>query len=641
MSAAPTISGTLSDQTTTSETPINPFSGATVGDANVGATDTLTITLSNEGAGGTLTDGTGFSGLVSIGAGVYTLTGTAAAITSELDALVFTPTKGQTNTLTTTTFTLSDVSSAYGTTSYASTPTLLTSFDESKVALPMAGLMSDAAGDLFGTTRQGGDNGYGSVFEIPKTPSGYGSVDTLVSFDVLDGEYPEAGLISDANGDLFGTTAGGGRDNGFGTVFEIPKTSSGYGPIQTLVSFNVADFGVSGPGNLQAGLTSDAAGDLFGTSGGGASGWGTVFEIPKTPDGYGLAQILASFDYSNGGDLQAGLISDANGDLFGTTNEGGLLSGGASGQGTVFEIPKTASGYGPLQTLVVFGGSNGARPEAGLISDVVGDLFGTTTAGGLYEKGTVFEIPLTSSGYGPVQILLSFNGSNGVFPSGGLIIDGTGDLLGTTVQGGASYGANSFGYGAIFEIPKTSSGYGPAQILLSFSGSNNGPDGAYPYGDLISDGHGDLFGTTAQGGAFGNGAVFELPAVLTPTPTVDSTTVVTNSDPASDDTPTLTVPGTQTVTAGQALELFGAGKTISIADPDAGPGETFTLEITIARTTARVSRSYPRARCSPAQERTMSQCRARKMRSTRPSRRSTTQATIRASSRARTRSCFR
>ena len=103
---APTISGTVSGQTTTSETPVRPFAHATIGDANVGATDTLTITLG--GAGGTLTDGTGFSSLTTVGAGVYTLSGTAAAITSELDALIFTPTAGAPNTSSTTTFTLSD-----------------------------------------------------------------------------------------------------------------------------------------------------------------------------------------------------------------------------------------------------------------------------------------------------------------------------------------------------------------------------------------------------------------------------------------------------------------------------------------------------------------------------------------------------
>jgi hypothetical protein len=128
---APVIAGTVSGQTTTSETPVRPFAHATIGDANVGATDTLTITLG--GAGGALTDGTGFSNLTTVGAGVYRLSGTAAAITSELDALVFTPKAGAPNT-SSTTFTLSDQSSAGGAPVLDSTTSVIDS-DPAPVAL--------------------------------------------------------------------------------------------------------------------------------------------------------------------------------------------------------------------------------------------------------------------------------------------------------------------------------------------------------------------------------------------------------------------------------------------------------------------------------------------------------------------------
>jgi len=165
----------------------------------------------------------------------------------------------------------------------------------------------------------------------------------LVSFNGTDGAEPLAGLIADANGNLFGTTASGGA-NGGGTVFEIAKIAGGYASTPTvLVSFcsqaNCADGGTP-----EAGLIADANGNLFGTTVfGGANRFGTVFEIAKTTGGYASTPtVLVSFNRTNGANPQAGLIADANGNLFGTT-----LSGGANGQGTVFEI--TGSGFvGPF-----------------------------------------------------------------------------------------------------------------------------------------------------------------------------------------------------------------------------------------------------------------------------------------------------
>ena len=148
---APTIAGTVSGQTTTSEAPVRPFAHATIGDANVGATDTLTITLG--GAGGTLIDGTGFSSLTTVSAGVYRLSGTAGAITSELDALIFTPTAGAPNTTSTTTFTLSDLSSANGAPAVDSTTNVIDS--DPAVAL--------VTGDMFW---QNASTGQGSIWDM-------------------------------------------------------------------------------------------------------------------------------------------------------------------------------------------------------------------------------------------------------------------------------------------------------------------------------------------------------------------------------------------------------------------------------------------------------------------------------------------
>ena len=276
----------------------------------------------------------------------------------------------------------------------------------------------------------GGANNDGTVFEIAKTAGGYASTPiTLVSFDNTTGAIPLGSLIADANGDLFGTTSSGGA-NDDGTVFEIAKTAGGYAstPI-TLVSFDDTN-GAIPLGNLIA----DANGDLFGTTqAGGSAGDGTVFEIAKTATGYASTPTtLVSFNDADGEFPEGSLIADSHGNLFGTT-----FSGGAKGDGTVFEIAKTAGGYAATPaTLVSFNGADGQTPFASLIADANGDLFGTTDSGGANGAGTVFEIFKTTAGYASTPTrLISVNGTNGLFPDGSLIADANGDLFGTTDSG--------------------------------------------------------------------------------------------------------------------------------------------------------------------------------------------------------------
>ncbi len=377
---------------------------------------------------------------------------------------------------------------------------------------PDTALLADANGNLFGTTFTGGTNGYGTVFEIAKTDGGYATTPTiLVNFSFADGANPAGTLIGDANGNLFGTTVNGGANNAFGngggTVFEIAKTRSGYATAPTtLVSFcalpNCAD-GLN-PG---AALILDADGDLFGTTiEGGANAvnpGGTVFEIPKTYRGYATAPTtLVSFcalsNCADGSSPQAALILDANGDLFGTT-----ANGGANGDGTVFEIAKTHRGYATSPTILVnFNFADGAAPSAALILDANGNLFGTTSIGGANLEGTAFEITKTHRGYATTAtILVNFNYADGSSPQAALILDANGNLFGTTANGGAN------GDGTVFEIAKTYGGYATSPtILVSF----NVADGDRPVAALIADANGNLFGTTALGGANLVGTAFEI-----------------------------------------------------------------------------------------------------------------------------------
>ena len=354
-------------------------------------------------------------------------------------------------------------------------------------------LIADSNGDLFGTTVAGGANGDGTVFEIVKTAGAYASTPTtLVSFNGANGDLPRGGVIADLDGDLFGTTELGGTTN-FGTVFEIVKTPAGYASTPT----TLVNFGADGI-DPEAGLIADFNGDLFGTT---DAAIGTAFEIAKTADGYASTPTtLVSFDDGSFEieTLVSSLIADSNGDLFGTTD-----IGGANGGGAVFEIAKTAGGYASTPTILVsFNGTNGDGPLGGLIADSNGDLFGTTDSGGASGDGTVFEIAKTAGGYTSTPTtLFSFNGGSGS-PEGDLIMDANGDLFGATFEGGAEND------GTVFEIAKTAGGYASTPTtLVSF----NHADGDGPSVSLIADSNGDLFGTTDNGGASNFfGTVFEI-----------------------------------------------------------------------------------------------------------------------------------
>jgi uncharacterized repeat protein (TIGR03803 family) len=298
----------------------------------------------------------------------------------------------------------------------------------------------------------------------------------LASFNFGNGAYPYAGLVEDSSGNLFGTTNAGGAF-GDGTVFEVAHN---IGTITTLASFNN-----SNGANPYAGLIEDSAGNLFGTTlRGGAFGYGTVFEVAHNT---GTITTLASFNNTNGAYPYAGLVEDSSGNLFGTTYRS------ASSYGTVFEV---AHNTGTITTLASFNNSTGYNPYAGLVEDSSGNLFGTTIHGGASGVGTVFEVAYNS---GTVTTLASFNNSTGANPYAGLVEDSSGNLFGTTIGGGASGG-----YGTVFEVaPNT----GTINTLASFNNSN----GSVPYGGLVEDSSGNLFGTTVQGSSSGGyGTVFEV-----------------------------------------------------------------------------------------------------------------------------------
>jgi uncharacterized repeat protein (TIGR03803 family) len=338
-------------------------------------------------------------------------------------------------------------------------------------ANPQGALVEDSSGNLYGVTTNGGAHGYGSIFEVAR---GSDSITTLTSFDNANGAFPEGRLLIDSAGNLYGTTSAGGA-NGDGTVFEL---QSGSHSVATLGTFN----GSNGAAPA-AGLIRDSAGDLFGatSSGGDANGDGTVFEIVN---GSNTITTLVQFNGADGSGPLGEMVMDSQGNLYGTTT-----AGGANGNGTIFKIAS-----GSLTTLASFNGTNGDSPQGALLRDSGGDLFGTTYDGGAFDDGTVFEL---ASGSSTITTLVSFNGTNGANPISGVVMDNNGDLFGTTSSGG-----DANGDGTVFEIAQGTDTI--TTLALLNSGNGSGPNG------LLIDSSGDLFGTTSNGGADGYGVVFEL-----------------------------------------------------------------------------------------------------------------------------------
>ncbi len=361
----------------------------------------------------------------------------------------------------------------------APTLTTLVVFNGTDGAIPQAGLIADAAGNLFGTTSAGGEDDRGTVFEIAKTSTGYASTPTtLVSFNNSNGADPDAPLIADSAGNLFGTTFAGD------TVFELVDNEAGSYTLKTLASLGYS--GAEGPGALAP----DTAGDLFGMT------ENTVFELVNNGNGSYTLVTLANGIGAAPGSV-GGLIAAA-GELFGINTDMGNAGG------KVFEIAKTGTGYAStpttLATLPAY-----TLPIGPLIADAAGDLFGTTAGGGAYGDGSVFELVNNGGGSYTLTTLVSFNGADGGGsgyggPNGGLIMDAAGNLFGTTQAGGA---VNN---GTVFEVAKSGSSYASTPIILTdFS---NSPE-ASPVGSLLADAAGNLFGVTYTGGS-GVGTVFEL-----------------------------------------------------------------------------------------------------------------------------------
>ncbi len=432
---------------------------------------------------------------------------------------------------------------------------------------PTGGIVFDKAGNLYGATFDGGAENCspiaycGTVFQLtPPANNGDPWTETVLyvfkGAKFGDGDLPAGGLVIDNQGNLYGTTAYGGTGNcllegspgsGCGTVYELspPAQKGGAWTETILYSFPTAVQGYLPQGDL----VFDSKGNLYGaTDFGGGYGTscnpyyqycGAIFELspPKQKGGAWTESVLYAFRgtsqgccgerlqgdtmVGDGTNPNGGLVFDSAGNLYGTTYQGGDAldvcgTAGGIGCGTVFELsPPQVPGEAWTETILHRFSPNpedGAGPEAGLTLDRQGQLYGTTSGGGINKAGTVFKIAQDGPRGSVWKVTLlhsfSFGTDGGAVPQGPIALDGNSNLFGTC----GDYGA--FFAGTVFEMTPTSAvgddwGY---DVRYNF---NEPPDAAYPVGDLIFNATGDLFGSTHAGGngtacQGGCGAIFEL-----------------------------------------------------------------------------------------------------------------------------------
>ena len=371
-------------------------------------------------------------------------------------------------------------------------------------AVPYAGVTIDRAGNLYGTTYEGGRD-YGAVYQL-KLRNGSYTVNPLYEFTRgADGFYPLARVVFGPDGVLYGTTSEGGNNNG--VVFKLqPQPAACVTVLCAWRETVLYTFPAIDAGPEFGDVIFDAAGNMYGTTAlGGADGAGAVWEL--TPPGtWNTETLLNSFTVGNGEYAYGGVIFDSSGNLYGTT-----FLGGANRDGVVYQLVESAGSWTENVLHNFTGGNDGSLPVGGLVFDASGNLYGAATNAGAGGGGTIFELspPGTWTTFTPIYSF-SFSGSEecvfgiaGPGPWAQLTMDSAGNLYGTTCADGTHH------YGSVFEL-KPSNGGWTYTDLYDFT---DGSDGAYPVSNAICDSAGNLYGTASEGGTDGYGVVWKISGV--------------------------------------------------------------------------------------------------------------------------------
>ena len=363
-------------------------------------------------------------------------------------------------------------------------------------AYPIAGVTMAGSETFYGTTYEGGNPDAGVVYRLARVGSEW-IVTPIYSFPGgYYGQYPQARVTVGPNGAVFGTTSYGGY-YGHGTVFSLkPPPAACSAVVCGWTNTVIYRFlgGNDGGAPQYGDLVFDQAGNVYGTTSG-LFAPSTVYEL--TPQNGGWTEnVLYEFQSQNSGlEPYSGVIFDRSGNLYGTT-----YSGGANQYGTVFRLTPSGSGWTETVLYSFQGSSDGAYPTGGLVFDQSGNLYGTTTGDGYTgNPGSIFELSPTQGGW-TFTLIHEFVGPAYAGPVAGLTMDGAGNFCGAALGG-------AYGYGEVFKLTSDQHGGWTYTNLYDFFGAE---DGSMPYGRVLVDTSGNLFGTAQDGGTHGAGVIWEI-----------------------------------------------------------------------------------------------------------------------------------
>lgn len=379
----------------------------------------------------------------------------------------------------------------------ATTTNVIFSCEEDEGEYADTDLETDSAGNIYGTTVLGGDFGGGTVFQLSPTPNGWVHT-VLYSFTGgADGGEPYKGVTLDRDDNLYGTAVTGGSgscEGGCGVIYKLTNIK-GTWTQKVIHAFTGGDDG-SGPGSR---VTVDRAGKIYGmTPIGGANGLGTIYKIGPLSSGASTFKVIHAFTGgADGSSGSAGRMILRDGHLYGAAT-----TGGSNGSGVVFELTPRALGGWDFRTIYTFQGQpDGSFPYGALLFDGSGNIYGTTYYGGANGIGAVYKLSPQPVGEWTEEVIYSFQqGTDGNSPISNLVFDKAGNLYGTTSEGG-------LGRGVIFKLSPVGAGKWTETVVHAFEGP---PDGGFAYNGMVVDAFGNFYGATVHGGENDDGSVYNF-----------------------------------------------------------------------------------------------------------------------------------